>query len=101
MKKLMIILGIMIPLFTILANAQKTKQQVYVERTNPTIGTKLHRSPVLKPTQKLELVTDRNSIEVVSSKECKAVVTIYKAADNSVAIADINDTFLVPLSLNI
>lgn len=86
----------MISLFAMHAKAEQTKRQVYIERTNPTIGTKLHRSPIMLPTVEIVYDTDNNSIDVICSCDCEAEVTIYDAIGNIVAMSDINDIIFVP-----
>lgn len=106
MKKLLLIIGIIIPLFAMHVNAEQTTHQVYVKRndttvgpSNPTIGTKLHRSQMMLPSVELVYDTETNSINIICSCDCDAEVMIYDAAGNIVAISDIKDTILVP-SLN-
>lgn len=96
MKKLMLIIGIMIPLFAMHAKAEQTKRQVYIERSNPTIGTKVHRSPIMLPSVELLYDTDDNSIDIICSCDCEAEVTVYDAVGNILAVSDINDTIFVP-----
>lgn len=105
MKKLLLIIGIMIPLFAMHVNAEQTTHQVYVKRndttvgpSNPTIGTKLHRSQMMLPSVELVYDTETNSIDIICSCDCDAEVTIYDAAGNIVAISDIKDTIFVPSS---
>lgn len=96
MKKILLIIGIMFSLSAMHANAEQTKRQVYVERSNYTIGTKVHRAPMVLPTVELVYDTDNNSINVICSCECDAEVTIYDADGNIVAISDIKETVFVP-----
>ena len=105
MKKFLLIIGTMIPFFVMHVKAEQTKHQVYVMRntstaglTNPTIGTKPHRSQVILPSLELVYDTDYNSIEIMCSCECDAEVTVYDAAGNIVAISDISDTIFLPSS---
>lgn len=98
MKKILLIIGIMFSLFAMHANAEQTKRQVYVERSNYTIGTKVHRAPMVLPTVELVYDTDNNSINVICSCECDAEVTVYDTAGNIVAISDIGDTIFVQSS---
>ena len=104
MKKILLIIGIMIPLFVMHVKAEQTTHQVYVMRTNPdvgpnpTIGTRPHRSQMILPSVELVYDTDNNSINVMCSCECDAEVTVYDAAGNIVAVSDIRDTIFVPSS---
>ena len=99
MKKLMLIIGIMISLFAMPVKAEQTKHKVYVERSNSTIGTKPHRSPMMLPSVEIVYDTDNNSIDIVCSHDCDAEVTVYDGDGNIVAISDIKDTVFMP-SLN-
>lgn len=99
MKKLMLIIGIIISLFAMHANAEQTRQQVSLIPTtdiNPTIGSKPHRSLVMLPSVELVYDTDNNSIDIVCSYDCDAEVTVFDAAGNIVAISDIKDTIFIP-----
>lgn len=95
----------MIPLFAMHVKAEQTTHQVYVTRTdsnigpsNPTIGTKPHRSQMMLPSVELVYDTDNNSINVMCSCECDAEVRVYDAMGNIVAISDIRDSIFVPSS---
>lgn len=92
----MLIMGIMIFLFAMPGKAEQTKHRVYVERSNSTIGTKPHRSPMMLPSVELVYDTDNNSIDIVCSHDCDAEVTVYDGDGNIVAISDINDTIFLP-----
>ena len=98
MKKFLLIIGIMIPFFAMHVKAEQTKHQVYVERSNYAIGSKVHRAPMVLPTVELVYDTDNNSINVICSCECDAEVTVYDAAGNIVAMSDIKDTLFMPSS---
>lgn len=91
----MLIMGIMIFLFAMPVKAEQTKHQVYVERSNSTIGTKLHRSPMMLPSLEIVYDTDNNSIDIVCSYDCDAEVKVYDAHGNIVAISDIKDTIFL------
>ena len=86
----------MVSLFAINVMAEQTKHQVYVSRTNPSIGTKLHRSTTILPSIELVYDTENNSIEFICSCDCDAEVTIYDATDNIVAISEIKDKIFLP-----
>lgn len=96
MKKFLLIVGMMFSLFAMHANAEQTKRQVYVERSNNTIGTKVHRAPMVLPSVELVFDTDDKSIDIICSCDCDAEVTIYDADGNIVAISDIKETIFVP-----
>lgn len=96
----MLIMGIMIFLFAMPVKAEQTKHQVYVERSNSTIGTKPHRSPMMLPSVEVVYDTDDNSIEIVCSYDCDAEVTVYDGEGNIVAISDIKDTIFIPSTDN-
>ncbi|MCM1142222.1 MAG: hypothetical protein NC453_26935 [Muribaculum sp.] len=103
MKKLMFIIGIWLSLFALQAKAEQTKHQVYVTRgnpSNPTIGTKPHRSIVMLPSIELVYDTDNNTIDIVCSCDCDAEVRVLDAAGNIVVISDINDTIFIPSTNN-
>jgi hypothetical protein len=88
----------MLSLFALQANAEQTKHEVYVMRTNPSIGTKLHRSSMMLPTVELVYDTEVNTIDIVCSYNCDADVTVSDEMGNIVAISDINDTIILPSS---
>lgn len=98
MKKLMLIIGIIISLFAMPVKAEQTKHKVYVERSNSTIGTKPHRSPMMLPSVEIVYDTDNNSIDILCSHDCDAEVTVYDGDGNIVAISDIKDTIFLPSS---
>lgn len=106
MKKLMLIIGIIISLFAMQANAEQTRQQVSVMRTNPDypsnsiIASKPHRSQTMLPTVELVYDTDNNSIDIMCSYDCEAEVTVFDAAGNIVAISDIKDAIFIPYTNN-
>lgn len=103
MKKLMLITGMVLSLFAMQVRAEQTKHPVFVTRgnpSNPTIGTKPHRSQMMLPTVELVYDTENRSIEIMCSSDCDAEVTIYDASGNVVAISDINDTVFVPSNNN-
>jgi hypothetical protein len=98
MKKIMLILGMMLSLFAVQANAEQTKHEVYVMQTNHSIGTKLHRSPMMLPTVELVYDTENNTIDIACSYNCDAEVTVSDASGNIIAVSDINDTIFLPSS---
>lgn len=79
---------------------QQTPRQVYVSRTNPTIGTKPHRSPIILPSVELVYDIDNNSIDVICSCDCDAEATVYDKSGNIVAISNIKDTIFMPYTNN-
>ncbi|WP_305141276.1 hypothetical protein [uncultured Muribaculum sp.] len=106
MKRLMLIIGVIISLFAMHANAEQTRQQVSVMRNNPDypsnsiIGSKPHRSQTMLPTVELVYDTDNNSIDIMCSYDCDAEVTVFDAVGNIVAISDIKDTIFIPYTSN-
>lgn len=101
MKKFLLILGILVSLVATPAKAEQTKHHVYLTRgnpSNPTIGTKPHRSLMMLPNVELVYDTENNSIEIMCSYDCDAEVTVYDASGNVIAISDINDTIFIPSS---
>lgn len=88
----------MLSLFAVHANAEQTKHEVYVSRTNPTIGTKLHRSQMMLPSVELVYDTETNTINILCSYDCDAEVTVCDATGNIVAISDINEKIFLPSS---
>lgn len=100
MKKLLLIIGIVFSLFAMNANAEKTKQEVNVDRTRPAGNTNVNRVPIALPSVGLVFDTDDRSINVTCSCDCDAEVTVYDAAGNIVAMSDIKDTIFVPSSNN-
>lgn len=100
MNRILLIIGILFSLFAFQANAEKTKQQVNVERPRPTTGTNVHRAPLALPSVVLVFDTDDRSINITCSCDCDAEVTVYDASGNIVAMSDIKDTIYVPSSNN-
>lgn len=96
MKKILLIIGIVFSLFAMPANAEKTKQQVNVERANHSNSTNVNRVPVALPSIGLVFDTDDRSINITCSCDCDAEVTVYDASGNIVAMSDIKDTIFVP-----
>ena len=96
LHRMLTIIGIMVSLFAFTIKAEKTNHQVYVSRTNPTIGTKVHRAPSMLPSVELVYNTENNSIDIVCSCDCDAEVTVYDATGNIVAVSDIKDTIFLP-----
>lgn len=98
MKKLLLIIGIVFSLFAFQANAEKTKQEVNVDRTNHPNSTNVNRVPAALPSVGLVFDTDDRSINITCSCDCDAEVTVYDATGNIVAMSDITDTIFVPSS---
>lgn len=108
MKKILLIMGIIIPFFAVHVNAEQTTHQVNVTHkiptvgsSNTTVGTNLHRSQIMLPSVELVHDTDNNSINIMCSFECEAEVTVFDTTGNIVATSDINDTIFVPSSNNV
>ena len=74
MKKLMLIIGITISLFTMSAYAGQTRAEVYKWNHE--------RTPVRLPTIDIIYDSASQSIEIISSMDCDATVVIYDMNGN-------------------
>ncbi len=101
MKKLLLTFGILFSLFALPTQAEQIRQDIPLTRgnpSNPTIGTKLHRSPVMLPSVELVYDSDNNSFEILCSSDCDAEVTVYDSSGTIIAISDIKATISLPSS---
>ena len=93
MKKLMLIIGITISLFTMSAYAGQTRAEVY-RWNHESIMNGLERSPARLPTIDIVYDSSSKSIEIISSIDCDATVFIYDMHGNLVESADSLDEIL-------
>ncbi len=95
MKKLMFIIGIMFSLFTVSASAGKSTDRATVHRrSNTTIGNSLQRSPAQLPSIDVIFDSDNLTIEIISSMDCEASISIYDAYGNLIDFSNSMNTIL-------
>lgn len=96
MKKLMLIIGVIISLFTMSASAGQTRAEVY-RWNHESLKGSIERAPVRLPT--IDIIYDSNtqSIEIISSMDCDATVFVYDNHGNVIGMSDsLDDMIYVP-----
>lgn len=93
MKKLMLIIGVTISLFTMSANAGQTRAEVH-RWNHESIMNSRERTPARLPIIDIVYNPAIHSIEIISSMDCDATIFIYDINGNLIDSADSLDALL-------